>query len=168
MARTLAERLDFVEKSSVFSLNLMRPLKEGSLKNKVIGSAVTGYSIQLNNLSYRGIWVSTFEDIQLTVDGEPVPKHNMVFRLGALCIPIDDLGGHSEVFWGATDVVSLDVYQVGGLSAGEHHVAITIKRRNDFGHSVGDGSDGPYDPIPIDFLPLLITDDAVFVLPAER
>lgn len=118
------------------------PIKAGSLQNHTICGVTTGYSFRLNNLSYRGIWVSTFEDIRVTVDGKEVPKEYIVLELKGMKLPIRDLGGHSEVFWGAEDECSLLVYQIGGLSAGRHRIAVDFIRRNDFGHTVGNGTEG--------------------------
>lgn len=118
------------------------PIKAGSLQNRNICGAVTGYSVGLNNLSYRGIWLSTFEDVKITMDGSEVPQENIVLDLKGIKIPVRDLPGHSEVFWGAEDNCRLIVYQIGGLAAGTHQVAIDLVRRNDFGHTVGNGTEG--------------------------
>ena len=42
---------------------------KGSLENKVICGCRTGYKFKMNNLSYRGVWISTLENISLKVDG---------------------------------------------------------------------------------------------------
>ena len=118
------------------------PLKAGTLKNRDICGVITGYTVELDNLSYRGIWVSTIEDIRLTVDGEEVPQDIMVLKVKDMNLPLRDLGGHTEVFIGATDPCRILVYKLGGLAAGEHKVTLTITRRNDFGHTVGNGTEG--------------------------
>lgn len=118
------------------------PIKSGSLRNHSVCGVTTGYTFRLNNLSYRGIWLSTFEDVRVTVDGKEVPQEYIVLELKDMKFPIRDLGGHSQVFWGAEDECSLLVYQIGGLSAGRHHIAVDFVRRNDFGHTVGNGTEG--------------------------
>ena len=118
------------------------PIQSNSLKNRDICGVITGYSFGFNNLSYRGIWLSTFEDIHVKLDGKEVPQGSMVLSIKGMKIPVRDLEGHSEVFWGAEDACSLLVYQLGGLAKGKHKVEVEMLRRNDFGHTVGNGTDG--------------------------
>lgn len=135
------------------------PIREGSLHNRSICGVVTGYEFRLNNLSYRGIWLSTFEDILVKVDGKEVSKFQMVLCLNGTKYPIRDLGGHSEVFWGATDKCEIIVYTMGGLSKGKHTVELEVIRRNDFGHTVGNGTEGYEEAL--EFLnPMRISDKA--------
>lgn len=108
------------------------PIQANSLKNRDICGVITGYSFGFNNLSYRGIWLSTFEDIHVKLDGKEVPQGSMVLSIKGMKIPVRDLEGHSEVFWGAEDACSLLVYQLGGLAKGKHKVAV----------SAGDGLKG--------------------------
>jgi len=135
------------------------PIKEGSLTNRNICGVTTGYTFGLNNLSYRGIWLSTFEDIKIMVDGSEVLQENVVLSIKDMKIPVRDLSGHSEVFWGAEDVCGLIVYQIGGLAAGKHKIVIDLKRRNDFGHTVGNGTQG-YEEAQEFLNPLHIRDEA--------
>ena len=146
---TLEERLkkarEILEQPMIMG-NPAGPIKAGSLQNHTVCGVTTGYTFQLNNLSYRGIWLSTFEDIRIAVDGKEVPQEYIVMELKGMKLPIRDLGGHSEMFWGAEDVCSLLVYQIGGLPAGKHRIAMDFVRRNDFGHTVGNGTDGYEEP----------------------
>ena len=118
------------------------PIKEGTLKNKTIEGCCTGFTFGLGNLSYRGIWISTIEDFKLTVDGEPVPKENMMLCLKGVKYPIDSLVRHSEIFWGATDECVLNVNRIGGLAVGEHTLELEVLKRQDFGHSYGEAEEG--------------------------
>lgn len=161
MEKTVQERLEIVDKALGFHLLMTKPLKAGTLKNKSFGSNCTGYTFQIDNLSYRGIWVSTIEDIELTVDGEKVPKNAMLFCIHGMKIPIDDLGGHSEVFWGAKDDGILSVNKVGGLKAGDHKFEIVIKKRADFGHSYGEGTQG-YETATEFHNPAVIHDEIIY------
>jgi len=118
------------------------PLKADTLKNRDICGVITGYSFQIDNLSYRGIWISTIEKISVIVDGEEVPQDHMVLSVKGMKIPLKNLGGHTEVFVGAEDELRVVVYRLGGLSEGKHHITLKITRRNDFGHTVGNGTEG--------------------------
>ncbi len=117
-------------------------IAEGSLKNKIVCGCRTGYMFRLNNLSYRGVWISTLENIRLKVDGEEVSHNDMSIRLRDFFCNVDETGNNTDVFWAAKDECWVIVNRVGGLSAGEHTIEIEISKRNDFGHSFGEGEEG--------------------------
>ena len=164
MSKTPEERLECVEIINNAGGGLIiKPLKADTLKNKIIGNSCIGYTFQLDNLGPRGTWVSTLEDIELLVDGDIAPKTNMLFRINGLSITIDDLVGHTEVFWGAKDEVWIDVYKVGGLSQGSHKIEIVISKRPDYGYSYGDGQEGYEAAYEFhDFN--LIKDEAIYII----
>ena len=136
------ERVRAILEEPVSMGRFIEPIRVGSLKNRGACGVVTGFSFGLNNLSYRGIWLSTFEDIRVVVDGEVVPTGEMVLSLKGMKFLIRDLGGHSEVFWGAEDSCEVIIYRLGGLPEGKHRISIDLMRRNDFGHTVGNGEEG--------------------------
>ncbi len=144
-------------------LQIAKPLKPGTCHNRMIDGSCTSYEFQIDTLSYRGIWISTIEDIALTVDGESVPKSNMMFFCNGIGYSIDDMVSHTENFWGVLDPGMLRVYKVGGLSKGEHKVEITIKKRADFGHSYGEGTQG-YENATEFHTPEVITDSCVYTI----
>ena len=140
--KSLEERRAIAEPLMNRGMTMTSPLKPGTCKNRVIGGSCTGYEFQIDTLSYRGIWISTIEDITLTVDGEEVPKSHMLFFCNGISYSIDDMVTHTENFWGCLDAGILRVYKVGGLAKGDHTFEITIKKRADFGHSYGEGTQG--------------------------
>ena len=142
---------------------MTKPLKAGTLKNKSVEGCCTGYTFEIDNLSYRGIWISTLEGIALTVDKTPVAEENIMVCLKGMKFPICDLGGHTEVFWGATDTCVINVNKIGGLCPGEHTLAIEIHKRADFGHSYGEAEEG-YENAHEFLTPDVITDEAVFTI----
>ena len=115
---------------------------EGTLKNKIICGCRTGYMFKLNNLSYRGVWISTRENIRLKVDGEEVSHNDMSIQLRDFLCNVDETGNNTDVFWAAKDELWVIVNKVGGLSAGEHTLEIEVSKRNDFGHSFGEAEEG--------------------------
>ena len=143
MTKTVQERIQVVDQILDRGFMLMTdPLTRGTLRNRRFSDgACVGYTFRLNNLSYRGIWISTIEDLQLTVDGQAVSKTDMLLRLGTFSCTIDNLVNHSDVFWAVADQCWIDVNKIGGLAPGDHQFEIVIMKRNDFGHSYGDGTD---------------------------
>lgn len=140
--KSIEERRAIVEPLLVSTMVQTKPMKPGTCKNRIIDGCCVSYEFQIDNLSYRGIWISTIEDIILKVDGEEVPKSNMLFFINGIGYPIADMVYHSENFWNCVDTATLRVYRVGGLPKGDHTFDLTIKKRMDFGHSYGDGLDG--------------------------
>lgn len=142
MLKTIEERIAIVDDLlGRGGLILTDPLMPNSLSNKDICGACTGYQFRLNNLSYRGVWISTIEDLTLTVDNQPVPKCDMSLKIGNFSCSIDELKNNSDVFWCCEDECYIIVNKVGGLSKGEHLFELTLAKRQDFGHSYGEGED---------------------------
>ena len=165
MTKTLEERMAIV-KDILFGqpgMLMTKPLKEGTLKNKSVEGCCTGYTFEVDNLSYRGVWVSTLEGVKVTVDGEEVPESDIMVCLKGMKFPVCDLGSHTEVFWGARDKCVINVNKVGGLSAGEHKVEIEILKRADFGHSYGEAEEG-YENATEFHNPEVIKDEAVYTI----
>jgi hypothetical protein len=161
--KSIEERLAVVKSTSSYNRVFTKPLKPGTCKNRVIEKSCTGYTFQIDNLSYRGIWVSTLEDIELTVDGVKVPKSDMLFKVHGLNIPIEEMVHHSYVFWWAKDQAIVSVNRVGGLPKGDHKFELIIKKRQDFGHSYDDGP-GAYDRAVEFHKPQTIIDECVYTI----
>ncbi len=148
---TIQERLEMVDQclNKASGLVLRDPLKPGTLRNKVFGGACTGYRFQLNNLSYRGVWLSTIEFFQLTVDGERVPSSDIRICLDHFSCTPENLCNNTDVFWGCMDKCYVDVNRVGGLAPGEHTFVLELKKRLDFGHSYGEGTENYEDAVDL-------------------
>lgn len=143
MEKTMEERRKMVEEELNKNFFLMKQvLVKDSLENRLVKGVATGYSLQLANLSYRGVWLSTIEGIELTVDGEVVPHDHILVELNGNKYSICDLVNQTETFWGAKDACRIIVYRVGGLAKGPHKVKIVVLKRSDFGHSYGEGTEG--------------------------
>ena len=141
MAKTIEEKIAAIDAATSWDFMGGELIRKGSLKNKVICGSRTGYSFALNNLSYRGVWISTLENIDLKVDGEEVSHCDMSLMLRDFFCNIDETGNNTDIFWAAKDECRIIVNRIGGLRAGEHTFEIAITKRNDFGHSYGEGSD---------------------------
>ena len=161
--KTLEARRAIVEPLLHSTMVQTKPMKPGTCKNRVIDGCCTSYEFQIDNLSYRGVWISTIEDISLRVDGKDIPKSNMMFFCNGIGYSIPNMVTHTENFWNCLDTAVLRVYQVGGLSSGDHTFELTIKKRMDFGHSYGDGLNG-YDTAIEFHTPEIIHDTCVYTI----
>lgn len=120
----MEERRAIVEPRLHSTMVQTKPLKAGTCKNRVIDGS---FEFQIDNLSYRVVWISTIEDIALRVDGVEIPKSNMMFFCNGIGYSIPDMVTHSENFWNCLDTAVLRVYRVGGLPSGDHQFELTIK-----------------------------------------
>lgn len=161
--KSIEERRKIVAPKLERSMLMTSPLKAGTCRNRIIEGSCTGYEFQIDNLSYRGIWISTIEDIELTVDGERIPKSNMMFFCNGIGYSVDDMVTHTENFWGCMDSGVLRIYKVGGLSKGSHKFELTVKKRADFGHSYGEGLTG-YENATEFHTPQTITDSCIYTV----
>ena len=144
MAKTLEERKKIVEGifNSHVHFGASGTVVEGTVRNREVCGVVTGWEFQLDNLSYRGVWLSTIEGMTVKVDGVEVPHDHMMIELKGIKYPLSVLEGHTEVFWDAKAVCKAVIYCIGGLSKGTHRLEVGVLKRGDFGHSYGEGVQG--------------------------
>ncbi|MBO5998648.1 MAG: hypothetical protein J6P87_03050 [Lachnospiraceae bacterium] len=144
MAKTLEERKKIVEGilNSGGMFGVGGCIVDGSVANREVGGVVTGWKFRLDNLSYRGVWLSTIEGLTVKLDGEEIPHDHMMIELKGVKYPLSTLEGHTEVFWDAKEECNVIIYCIGGLSKGTHRIEATILKRGDFGHSYGEGVQG--------------------------
>ena len=131
----MAENFDIESLKRPRSFGARNFLVPGSLKNRVIGDACTGYSIQISGLSYRTTWVATIEDIILKVNGVEVPKNIMLFCVNNKKFLVSQLKELFAEAWFALDLPEIAVNQIGGLPKGEYDIEVTLMRRSDFGYT---------------------------------
>ena len=78
--------------NSLFQASDVRRLPDGS------GIAV---SVQLP--WYRSLWLSAVDDVEVTVNGTPVPKDRLRFELQGRSYRIEELPDQSETLWFVAD-----------------------------------------------------------------
>ncbi len=87
----------------------------------------SGVLIRILLPSYRALPLSCIESFELTIDGAPVERKDIMFILNGYSHRLDELGGLSKVFWWILDYADLFIERPESLSAGEHVVAGTLK-----------------------------------------
>jgi hypothetical protein len=78
--------------NSLFQASDVRRLSDGS------GIAV---SVQLP--WYRSLWLSAVDDVEVSVNGTPVPKDRIRFELQGRSYTVDELPEQSETLWFVAD-----------------------------------------------------------------
>lgn len=96
---------------------------EGSLQ------AVEGGFSFLGRLPYyRGLGLSMIEDIQVTLDGEPVAREDVRFAVRGRTYTLDEMETVYDNRWNFGEQATIIALN-GGLSAGEHTVTFAVRYR---------------------------------------
>lgn len=105
-----------------------RVLSEKTFKNIYINNNPVGFNLGIKLNYYRGQHVSTIERLELSVDGQAIPQHLILFCIHDKKYTIAQLKDLFGEFWPLRTTVNLEVYN-GGLSAGEHDVDLALELR---------------------------------------
>lgn len=96
---------------------------EGSLQ------AVEGGFSFLGRLPYyRGLGLSMIEDIQVTLDGEPVAREDVRFAVRGRTYTLDEMETVYDNRWNFGEQATIIALN-GGLAAGEHTVTFAVRYR---------------------------------------
>lgn len=106
-------------------------LCEKSFKNILINDVTQGFNVGVNLNYYRGLHVSCIEELELKIDGEPIPEHLILFCINGKKFSINQLKDLYAEFWALKDTVNIEVYN-GGLQDGEHDVYLTLHIRSPY------------------------------------
>jgi len=90
---------------------------------------ITGYEFGIRLPYYRGLGISMVEDIQLTVDDNPVDSENIEFRLKGKSMSLKDMETDYETVWDMGEVAYLSVNHPGGLTLGKHKIELVESLR---------------------------------------
>lgn len=98
-------------------------LTDGTLKNVEKNGKIIGYSMESKITYYRSIPCSMIHDIQITVDGEKVPREKISFSPnGKDYFTLPELETVTTYKWEYGDQGYFFVEKDGGLTHGEHEV----------------------------------------------
>ncbi|MGC5168193.1 C-glycoside deglycosidase beta subunit domain-containing protein [Luteimicrobium sp. DT211] len=103
-------------------------LRPGALTEIRLETGPVGFTLDVGLNYYRGLPLSAVERFELTVDGERVPDHQLLFELNDKLMPLSQLALAFTEFWSVKKDLRVHVYQ-GGLQAGDHDVALTMVLR---------------------------------------
>jgi hypothetical protein len=105
-----------------------RVLLEKNFKNIYLNNNPVGFNVGIKLNYYRGQHVSTIERLELSVDGQAIPQHLILFCINDKKFTIPQLKDLFGEFWPLRTTVNLEVYN-GGLSVGEHDVELALELR---------------------------------------
>lgn len=104
---------------------------------------VTGFQLAIRMPSYRGMWASLIDGVDVTIDGETFDRSQTRWTLNGVDYSLDELQHSVGVRWQLDDAAIITVPKPGGLSAGVHDVAISLALRMSY--------------IPVEHQPTVIT-----------
>ena len=104
-------------------------LRPGALRSIDLDHGPVGYSLDIGLNYYRGLPLSAIETFELTVDGETVPDHLLLFEYNRRLLTRGQLPGAFTEFWSLKRPLRVRVYN-GGLAAGTHHVDLRLILRS--------------------------------------
>ncbi|PTT68581.1 C-glycoside deglycosidase beta subunit domain-containing protein [Arthrobacter sp. HMWF013] len=114
---------------------------EDTLRNVAVGGEVTGFQLGVRLPYYRGLGLSMVEDIEVTLDGVTAPAESVSLTLHGNRYRLTDLPGIFDDRWEMGEVATVFVSKAGGLSNGEHTVAVRERLRISYMPVPGGGAD---------------------------
>lgn len=88
----------------------------------VVHEGRAGILVRLRLPSYRSLPLSCIDNIELSIDGEPVERSSMTLVLEGHRYAMDELRGLFRIFWFILDSAGLFIERREPLGPGEHHV----------------------------------------------
>lgn len=95
---------------------------EDTVRNVAENGQVVGFEFGARIAYYRGLGLSMVEDLQVTVDGEVMPRGAVRFSVGGPAMTLDEMETDYESRWEFGDVATVTVLKAGGLTPGEHQL----------------------------------------------
>ncbi len=78
---------------------------------------------------YRGLGLSMIEDIQVTVDGEVIPREDVRFSVRGRTYTLDEMETVYDDRWNFGEKARITVLKDGGLTPGSHKLEMAVRNR---------------------------------------
>ena len=101
-------------------------LNPDGYKNVETDGKKTGFAFQMRVPYYRGITLSIIRNIEVTVDGEEFPREAISITVNGETFTLEEARTVISNRWLFGQFGEITVAKEGGLSAGEHHIKVTI------------------------------------------
>ena len=104
---------------------------ESSLANVEVDGETIGFEMRTRIPYYRGIPLSMVHDVEVEVDGEPVPAGDIRFSAdgGEHWFTLAEMETVTFFRWEYEDEATVRVLRPGGLGPGEHEVLLRVSVR---------------------------------------
>jgi len=102
---------------------------DGSLRNVGPSDAPSGFAFEAKLGYYRGLGLSMVEALDITVDGEAVPREAIRFDEGNGPLSLDEMETAFDRRWPFGAPATITVERDGGLAPGEHSLEFSQQLR---------------------------------------
>lgn len=100
---------------------------ENTCKNVEDAGSVTGFELETNITYYRGIPLSMINNIGVEVDGEKIPREDILCSLDGIdWFTLDEMETVTTYKWEYGESLTVRVLKEGGLAKGSHEVALDV------------------------------------------
>jgi len=97
---------------------------DNAVRNVRRDGKVVGFEFGARIAYYRGIGLSMVEGLEVTVDGETMPREKLRFGVGGQTFTLDQMETEYEARWEFGDVATVTVLKDGGLAPGAHRLEL--------------------------------------------
>jgi hypothetical protein len=104
-------------------------LRPGALQPLVLAAGSVGFTLDIGLNYYRGLPLSAVEEFELTVDGERIPDHLLLFEYDRKLFMPNQLSAAAWEFWSIKKPLRVRAFN-GGLADGEHSVDVRLILRS--------------------------------------
>jgi hypothetical protein len=78
---------------------------------------------------YRGLGLSMVEDIQVTIDGEAIPRENVRFSVRGKTYTLDQMETVYDDRWNFGEKAKIIALKPDGLAPGKHRIEFAVRNR---------------------------------------
>jgi Domain of unknown function (DUF6379) len=97
---------------------------ENGLRNWTAAGETGGFEFGARLPYYRGLGLSMVENIEVSVDGQPVPREQLRFKLRERAYTLAEMETAYGEVWEMGEVAQIQVLHPGGLSPGPHKIEL--------------------------------------------
>lgn len=97
---------------------------ESGFQNRQTAGEVSGFEFGARLPYYRGLGLSMVENIEVSVDGQAVPRERLRLKLRECIYTLTELETAYEEVWEMGEVAHIQVLHPGGLNPGQHTIEL--------------------------------------------
>lgn len=102
---------------------------ENSLRNTGPADTPDGFAFEAKLGYYRGLGLSMVEELNVAIDGEPVPREDVRFDEGKGPLTLDEMASAYDRRWPFGQAATILVRRPGGFPPGEHELSLQQRLR---------------------------------------
>ena len=104
-------------------------IKKDSFRHEYINGRKNGFSFDVQLAYYRGHYLSDIDELEVDLDGVPVPQEAVTFELNGKEMPVYKVKMAVTEFWSQVVPAKIHVIYPGGVSTGKHELELKLMLR---------------------------------------